>query len=192
MLSAKIGRRLDPYISKMVGVIPNRYISPNLLSVLGLMINIMAAIAFIYGRWQAAGGLILVGGLFDMLDGAVARASGKVSKFGELLDSVIDRYSDLVLLLGLIVFYARIGEVSLVLLTCIATLGTFMVPYTRAKAERFIPCCTVGLMERAERIILLAIGSIFNFMGVVLWILAILTHLTALHRVYFTWKEVGK
>ncbi|MFH1624980.1 MAG: CDP-alcohol phosphatidyltransferase family protein [Pseudomonadota bacterium] len=192
MLGGKIGHRLDPYVSKVAGGLGNNYLSPSLLTLLGLLISVLGAIALAYGRWKIAGGLILFAGAFDILDGAVARTSGKVSKFGELFDSVIDRYSDLVLLIGLIVFYSRSGNIPLVILTCATSLGTVLVPYTRAKAEIFIPRCDVGLMERAERIILLVIGAIFNLMHIILWILAILTHVTVFQRVYFTWKEVKK
>ncbi|MDY6853412.1 MAG: CDP-alcohol phosphatidyltransferase family protein [Thermodesulfobacteriota bacterium] len=190
MLSAKIGHRLDPYISKVAGIVINKYISPNLLTLLGFFINVFGAFALAYGRWKIAGGLIIVGGIFDMLDGAFARTYGKVSKFGELFDSVIDRYSDLTLLIGLIIYYANMGNIPFVILTCITSIGTVLVPYTRAKAEIFVPKCNVGLMERAERIGLLVIGALFNVMGIVLWILAILTNVTVFQRLYYTWKKV--
>lgn len=192
MISAKIGHRLDPYVSKVASVIVNKYISPNLLTFLGLTINVLGAIALAYGRWKIAGALILFGGIFDILDGAIARTSGRQSKFGELLDSVVDRYSDLIPLFGLIIFYSKIGNIQLVILTCITSLGTATIPYTRAKAETFIPSCHIGLMERGERIVLLVIGAVFNLMDTILWILAVLTHVTVVQRVYFTWKEVGK
>ena len=192
MLSAKIGHRLDPYVSKVAGVLFGKYISPNVLTSLGFLINVFGAFSFAYGRWKIAGGLILLGGVFDLFDGAFARTYGKVSKFGELFDSVIDRYSDLILFMGLIIFYTKMGSVPLVLLTCVASLGTVLVPYTRAKAELFVPKCNIGLAERAERIVLLIIGATFNVMSPVLWILAILTHITVFQRVYFIWKEVGR
>jgi CDP-diacylglycerol--glycerol-3-phosphate 3-phosphatidyltransferase len=190
MLSAKIGHRLDPYISKVAGIVINKCVSPNLLTLLGLLINVLGAVALAYGRWKIAGCLIILGGIFDMLDGAFARTYGKVSKFGELFDSVIDRYSDLILLIGLIIFYSKMGDIPLVILTCITSIGTVLVPYTRAKAEIFVPKCNVGLMERAERIGLLVIGALFNVMVIVLWILAILTNVTVFQRLYYTWKEV--
>lgn len=192
MLNARIGHRLDPYISKVARVLFAEHLSPNLLTFLGLLINIFGAVALAYGRWKIGGGLILFGGVFDILDGVIARTSGKVTKFGELLDSVIDRYSDLIILIGLIVFYSKAGNIKLVILTCITLLGTVLVSYTRAKAETIVPSCNIGLVERAERILLLFIGAVFNLMGIILWILAVLTHLTVFQRVYFTWKEVGK
>jgi len=131
-----------------------------------------------------------------MLDGVVARTFDKVTNFGGFLDSVIDRYSDLVLLIGLIIYYADNHNMHLLILTAVVSIGSILIPYTRARAEVFIPHCDVGIMERAERIILLAAGgifqSVFNIMPVVLWILAIFTHLTVFHRIYFTWKEVQK
>ncbi|MDY7033649.1 MAG: CDP-alcohol phosphatidyltransferase family protein [Thermodesulfobacteriota bacterium] len=192
MLSAKIGHRLDPYLSRIAGVFVNRYISPNLFTFMGLITNILAGVTIFFGMWTIAGCLILFGGSFDILDGALARNSGKVSRFGELLDSVIDRYSDLILLCGLIVFYSKIGDTSLVAITCIVSIGTVLIPYTRAKAEKMIPTCNIGILERAERIILLAVGALFNLMEIILWILVVLTHFTVLQRVYFVWKEIGK
>ena len=192
MLGRKIGHRLDPYVARVAGVLVRSYLSPSLLTLLGLGISLLGAFALAYGAWKIAGALILFAGVFDILDGAVARTSGKVSKFGELFDSVIDRYSDLVLLIGLIIFYSNSGNIPLVILTCATSLGTALVPYTRAKAEIFVPRCDVGLMERAERILLLVAGAMFNVMHIILWILAILTHVTVFQRVYFTWKQINE
>ncbi|MCK5254585.1 MAG: CDP-alcohol phosphatidyltransferase family protein [Deltaproteobacteria bacterium] len=197
MISSKIGHRLDSPISKLIKLIfKTNNLNPTYFTLLGLLVNIFAAAAFICGKWLVAGLLILAAGFFDMLDGAVARTFGRVTKYGGFLDSVIDRYSDLVLLIGLIIYYASNHNMHLLTLTAIVSVGTILIPYTRARAEVFIPHCDVGIMERAERIILLAAGGIiqcvFNIMPIVLWILAIFTHLTVFHRIYFTWKEAQK
>ena len=197
MISSKIGHRLDSPISKLIKLIfKTNNLNPTYFTLLGLLVNIFAAAAFICGKWLVAGLLILAAGFFDMLDGAVARTFGRVTKYGGFLDSVIDRYSDLVLLIGLIIYYASNHNMHLLTLTAIVSIGTILIPYTRARAEVFIPHCDVGIMERAERIILLAAGGIFqcvfNIMPIVLWILAIFTHLTVFHRIYFTWKEAQK
>ena len=197
MISSKIGHRLDSPLSKLIKtVFKTNNLNPTYFTLLGLFVNILAAAAFVYGKWFLAGFLVLSAGLFDMLDGAVARTCNRVTSFGGFLDSVIDRYSDLVLLIGLIIYYANNDNIQLLILTAVVSIGTILVPYSRARAEVFIPHCDVGIMERAERIILLAVGGIFqdafNVMPLVLWILAIFTHLTVFHRIYFTWKEAQK
>jgi len=197
MISSKIGHRLDSPLSKIIKLLfKTDNLNPTYFTLLGLVVNLLAAAAFINGKWLWAGFLILAAGLFDMLDGVVARTFDKVTNFGGFLDSVIDRYSDLVLLIGLIIYYADNHNMHLLILTAVVSIGTILIPYTRARAEVFIPHCDVGIMERAERIILLAAGalfqSVFHIMPVVLWILAIFTHLTVFHRIYFTWKEVQK
>ncbi len=162
-----------------------------MITLAGFLVSLFAGLAFAYGKWAWAAIFLLMGGLFDILDGAVARISGRSTVFGSFLDSVIDRYSDLALLIGLLIFYAAKNELGHVFLVCVVLSGFILVPYCRAKAELFISTCNVGLMERAERIILLFLGSIFApLMPLILWILAIFTHLTAIHRIYFTWKKI--
>jgi CDP-diacylglycerol--glycerol-3-phosphate 3-phosphatidyltransferase len=165
---------------------------PTFFTVCGLVVNLGAAGAFLYDRWRLAGVLILIAGFFDMVDGAVARRYGKVSRFGGFLDSVIDRYSDMGLLVALIIYYAVRQDLPLVVLSLLAAVGTILIPYARARAEIFLPRCNVGLMERAERILLLTVGSLFGVMPFILWILVIFTHLTVIYRIYYTWKEVEK
>ena len=197
MISSTIGHRLDSPLSRLLKVLfRTKNLNPTYFTLLGLVVNLFAAAAFIYGEWVWAGLLILTAGFFDMLDGAVARTFGKVTDFGGFLDSVIDRYSDLVLLIGLIIYYAYHQNMHLLVVTAVVSIGTILVPYSRARAEKFIPHCDVGVMERAERIILLAAGGLFQgffpIMSVVLWILAIFTHLTVFHRIYYTWNEAQK
>jgi len=197
MISSKIGHRLDFPLSRIIKLIfKTDNLNPTYFTLAGLLVNLLAAAAFVYGKWLWAGFLILAAGLFDILDGVVARTFGKVTNFGGFLDSVIDRYSDLFLLIGLIIYYAKNQDMHLLILTAVVSIGTILIPYTRARAEVFIPHCDVGIMERAERIILLAAGStfqcLFNIMPMVLWILAIFTHITVFHRIYFTLKEAQK
>jgi CDP-diacylglycerol--glycerol-3-phosphate 3-phosphatidyltransferase len=146
----------------------------------------------VFGYLKIGGILILAGGLFDILDGGLARITGKNDVFGGFFDSIVDRYSDLFLLTGLIVYYAKVGRIEYVVLSCIVTIGTVLIPYTRAKAERFLPKCNVGLIERPERIILLAMGGIFNMMPLSLGILSVLTHVTVFQRIHYSWKEMSK
>jgi len=192
MLSALLGHELDKPLAWVIKNSIVGRIHPTSLSIIGLIFNLLAAGAIISGYWKTAALLILTAGLFDMLDGATARTLRKTSPFGGFIDSVIDRYSDMSLLIALIIYYALYGNTFMVTLCTIASLGTVLIPYTRAKAEMFIDHCNVGIMERAERILLLAAGALFNLMGIALWLLAIFTHLTVFHRIYYTWREIQK
>jgi len=143
-------------------------IHPNVLTFLGLVINIAAAVLLAAGRFRAAGLVIIGAGLFDMVDGRVARETNQVTRFGGFFDSVLDRYSDLALLMGLLVYYGNIRRPFYVVLTAIVMTGSVMVSYTRARAENTIPSCKVGFMERPERVVLLIIGAFFDRMAPVL------------------------
>jgi phosphatidylglycerophosphate synthase len=133
---------------------------------------------------------VLIGaGLFDMVDGRVARETNRVTRFGGFFDSVLDRYSDLAVLVGLLVYYASISRFFYVVLTAIVMTGTVMVSYTRARAENIIPKCKVGFLERPERVVLIIIGALFNRMAQVLWIIAVLSNITVISRILFTWQE---
>jgi CDP-diacylglycerol--glycerol-3-phosphate 3-phosphatidyltransferase len=164
-------------------------IHPNVLTFLGLLINVAAAVLLASGRFRAAGLVIIGAGLFDMVDGRVARATNQVTRFGGFFDSVLDRYSDLALLMGLLVYYANINRSFYVVLTAIVMTGSVMVSYTRARAENAIPTCKVGFMERPERVVLLIIGALFDRMAPVLWVIAVLSNITVAHRMFFTWQE---
>ena len=174
-------------------------ISPNVLTLIGLVINIGAA--FLFGHANAtnsgimffyAGVVIFCAGLFDMVDGRVARRINKVTVFGSFFDSVIDRYSDVVLFFGLLVYYGRINRFRYVVLVAFVMVTSLMVSYTRARAENLIPQCKVGFMERPERIVLIIIGALFNWCGAmapVLWVLAVLSTITVAHRIVYTYQN---
>jgi len=171
-------------------------ISPNVLTFLGLVINLVAALLFGYasGENQARlfryAGLVIIGaGIFDMVDGRVARATGKVTSFGGFFDSVIDRYSDVALYFGVLVYFARANRFFYLVLTAVVMVTSVMVSYTRARAESMIGQCKVGFMERPERIVLVILGALFNRMAPVLWVIAILGNLTVVHRIVFTYKK---
>src|SRR5580692_4465529 len=164
-------------------------IHPNVLTFIGLVINIGAAWLLAVGQFRWAGAVIIGAGLFDMVDGRVARETNRVTRFGGFFDSVLDRYSDLGLLVGLLVWYGSINRPTYVVLTAVAMAGCVMVSYTRARAETEIPTCKVGFMERPERVVLMIIGALFLKMPQVLWVIAVLTNLTVVHRMIFTWQE---
>lgn len=190
MIGNRIGHRLDPYINYVLKKLFGERGNPNFFTLLGFFATLVASFFILKGFWFLAGLTIILSGLFDLFDGVVARKLGKVTAFGGFLDSVLDRYSDLFLLLALLIYYLKKGDSSLVILTSFVSIGTVLIPYTRARAEAAQIPCNIGLMERAERIILLSAGALFRWMDLVLWILAILTHFTVLQRIYYVWKKL--
>ena len=165
-------------------------IHPNVLTFLGLVINIGAAFLLASGQFRWAGVVIIGAGLFDMVDGRVARETNRVTRFGGFFDSVLDRYSDLALLMGLLVWYGSvINRPFYVVLTALVMAASVMISYTRARAENSIPKCKVGFMERPERVVLLIIGALADRMAPVLWVIAVLGNLTVVHRMVFTFQE---
>lgn len=167
-------------------------INPNVLTFFGLLVNIVAAYFLAVGSFRTAGFVIIFAGLFDMVDGRVARATNQVTRFGGFFDSVLDRYSDLALLMGLLVYYGTINRPLYVVLTAIVMAASVMISYARTRAENIIPTCKVGFMERPERVVLLIIGALFDRMAPVLWIIAILGNITVIHRMIFTWQETRR
>jgi CDP-diacylglycerol--glycerol-3-phosphate 3-phosphatidyltransferase len=133
---------------------------------------------------------MILAGLFDMLDGEVARVTRSVTRVGAFYDSVIDRYSDIILLQGLMVWYARQQRLGYVVLVGVVFMGAIMTSYTRARAESLLNSCKVGFMERPERIVLLIIGGLTDRMEAVLWVLAVLGNWTVMDRIYFTWEHL--
>jgi CDP-diacylglycerol--glycerol-3-phosphate 3-phosphatidyltransferase len=167
-------------------------IHPNVLTFIGLLINIWAAWLLAAGAFWSAGWVIIGAGIFDMVDGRVARETNQVTRFGGFFDSVMDRYSDLALLMGLLVYYASINRNLYVVLTGIVMTASVMISYTRSRAENTIPQCKVGFLERPERIVLLIIGALFDKMAPVLWVIAVLGNITVIHRMIFTWQEAKR
>jgi len=184
-----IGQTFGAIIKGIVRALALSRVHPNVLTFLGLVINIWAAVLFAQGKFRIAGIVVIGAGLFDMVDGRVARETDRVTRFGGFFDSVLDRYSDLAVLVGLLVFYASINRFFYVVLTAIVMTGTVLVSYTRARAENTIPRCKVGFLERPERVVLVIIGALFNRMAQVLWVLAILSNITVVQRMFYTWKE---
>jgi CDP-diacylglycerol---glycerol-3-phosphate 3-phosphatidyltransferase len=190
------GRTCGWLLHRIVHGLALTRISPNLLTFFGLVINGAAAVLFgLAGpdnqqRMFLYAGLTIIGaGIFDMVDGRVARATGQVTQFGAFFDSVIDRYSDLALFFGLLVYYARAGRFFYIVLVAVVMTGSVMVSYTRARAESLIGACKVGFMERPERIVLVIIGALFNRMAPVLWVIAVLSNITVIHRILFTYQQ---
>jgi CDP-diacylglycerol---glycerol-3-phosphate 3-phosphatidyltransferase len=168
-------------------------ITPNMLTLMGLVLNFVVAGLLVSGHLVAGGVMLVVAGLFDMLDGALAKITNRMSTFGAFLDSVVDRYSEAVVLLGLLLYYyfqpASTAVIEIVLIYVILV-GSMMISYARARAGSLHIQNEVGIMARPERIILLAIGLLFQTVLLlpVLWILAIGTQLTAIQRVIYVWQ----
>jgi CDP-diacylglycerol--glycerol-3-phosphate 3-phosphatidyltransferase len=191
-----VGRVCGALLDAIVRMLALTRINPNLLTVMGLVVNTYAAFLFGYAngenqrRMFLYAGLVIIGsGFFDLVDGRVARALNKVSLFGAFFDSVVDRYSDASLFFGLIVYYARGNRFFYVVLTALVMISSIMVSYARARAESLIGTCRVGFMERPERLVLLIIGALFNVMAPVLWVIAVLSTITVIHRIVYTWQR---
>jgi len=165
-------------------------LTPNAFTFLGLIVNSAAAALFAMGLFHQAAGVLFLAGFLDMADGQVARRVGLVTEFGGYLDSTLDRYSDLALYMGLVVYYTLIGRSFYMTLAAIAMASSFMVSYSRARAESLIPSCKVGFMERPERLVLLILGGAFSRMAPALWVIATISTITVIHRVVYTWQEL--
>jgi CDP-diacylglycerol--glycerol-3-phosphate 3-phosphatidyltransferase len=190
MITKAIGAGGRWLLDKIVGALAATGINPNMLTLIGLVVNFWAAVLFATGLFKTAAIVILIAGFLDMLDGQVARRQNRVTAFGAFYDSTLDRYSDMALYMGLLVYYAVNGRTSYVILGAVATAGSVMVSYARARAESLIPLCKVGFMERPERMVLLIIGGLFDRMAPVLWVIAIVSTITVIHRIVFTWQEM--
>jgi len=192
MLSNIIGKICTAILDTLVRGISKLGVGPNLLTFFGFLITILSAFYLAQGNFFYAGIVIIFSGIFDMLDGRLARITNNVTKFGAFFDSVLDRYSDMILFLALMVHYIKNQQMIYVLLSGIVMIGAIMTSYTRARAESLVPTCKVGFLERPERLVLLIIGTIFGRMAAVLWVMAVLSNLTVVHRILHTWKESSK
>jgi phosphatidylglycerophosphate synthase len=196
--TSAVGRSSKWLLYKIVHGLALTRISPNALTFIGLLINVVAGFLFGYAnaenqrRMFVYAGLVIIGaGIFDMVDGRVARATNQVTQFGGFFDSVIDRYSDVALFFGLLVYYARGNRFFYVVMVAFVMVSSVMVSYTRARAESLIPSCKAGFMERPERIVLVIIGALFNRMGPVLWVIAVLSTITVIHRIRYTYQQLS-
>jgi len=203
MLGEGIGRGAMWIINAMVRGLASLGVPPNILTTIGVSINVFCGVLFGMGEFFYAGVVLIVANIFDMLDGNVARLTGNVTKFGGFLDSSLDRLSDMVAFLGIMVFYAsNTPQHSLlnVILGGVAMIGSVMVSYTTARSESLGVKANVGFLQRPERIVLLIIGALstwdwnsevywFNRMPQVLWVLAVGSIWTLVHRMYFIWTE---
>jgi phosphatidylglycerophosphate synthase len=190
-------------INAMVRGLASAGVQPNILTAIGVCINVGCGVLFGVGEFFWAGIVLIVANVFDMLDGNVARMTGNVTRFGGFLDSTLDRVSDMVVFLGIMVFYAgNSPQHSLlnVTLAGVAMMASVLVSYTTARSEGLGVKANVGFLQRPERVVLLIIGALstwdwgstsiwFNRMPQVLWVLAVGSVWTLVHRMYYIWTE---
>jgi len=167
-------------------------IDPDTLTLAGLALNIGAAYIIATGHFLPGGLLVLVAGLCDLLDGALARFINQTSKFGALFDSLADRISEAALFFGLLVWYLLRGSAMGVVLAFAALIGSFLVSYVRARAEGLGLECKVGLFTRAERVIVLTIGLVVNQVTIALWVVVVFAYITVIQRVVYLRQQTRK
>ncbi|HEY2865729.1 MAG TPA: CDP-alcohol phosphatidyltransferase family protein [Pyrinomonadaceae bacterium] len=206
MLGASIGRGAMRIINAMVRALASAGVHPNILTTIGVCINALCGVLFGLGKFFWAGVVLIIANLFDMLDGNVARETGNVTKFGGFLDSSLDRLSDMFAFVGIMMFYAGNSVQHSILNVFLAGVGmmmSVMVSYTTARSEGLGVKANVGFVQRPERVVLLIIGALStwdwtsqnffaNRMPQVLWVLAIGSIWTLIHRMYYIWREFQK
>jgi CDP-diacylglycerol--glycerol-3-phosphate 3-phosphatidyltransferase len=167
-------------------------IHPNVLTLIGVLVNVWAAWALAVDRFVLAGVIMIGANIFDFIDGKVAHITGKQSEFGAFWDSTLDRFSDLALFTGLIWLYSSLGREGYVLVATAALIFSIMTSYARARAESLIEKCKVGFMERPERIVLFMIGAFTDRMAGVLWVILTLAVVTVANRIYYTYLVLNR
>ena len=178
-------------LESIARVLQATHISPNMLTVIGFVLALVVAYVLASGQLLWGGVLMILAAVFDAFDGTLARVSNRTSRFGAFLDSTLDRYSESVIFLGLLIHYIRTDQQTEAILVVVALVGSLMVSYTRARAEGLGLDIKSGLLTRVERVLILIVGLISGWMLVALWLLAILTNLTALQRIYAAWRLTG-
>ncbi len=194
--------RLYPIIDPITRWLVQRGVHPNAITTSGFAVTIMAGLMYGIDHVRTAGLLVLIGGAHDIFDGRVARLSGLQSKFGAFYDSVLDRISEVAIYIGLISLYNQyemsLLNIGMIYMITLAMAGSLMISYSRARAETLGLDCSVGLMQRAERIVLLGLGSlIFGLswdglvLSAIIVIFAVLTNTTAIHRILWVYRQAA-
>ena len=199
-LRAALERGLRSAVDPIINLMVERRVHPNTLSTIGFLITCSSGFFFHSHHVRTAGILILLGGIFDLFDGTVARRTGLASPFGAFYDSTLDRLSEIAVYLGLLSLYndyrLELGDVGTIYAIMLAMSGSVMISYTRARAEALGIDCTVGLMQRAERVILIGLAALMFgedgngiVLKVVIYVLAVLTNLTVVQRIWWVWRN---
>jgi len=181
-------------ITPLIQLLTRLDMHPNTLTTLGFLMSCAATYFFGVGSFRTAAILVLIAGMFDTIDGTLARDSGKVSRFGALYDSTLDRYSEVILFFGLASYFIRHDLYSSSVVVAVALGGSLMVSYIRARAEGLGFECKVGILQRPERLLLIAIGGLIHLKALVvaIWIIAVLSNITAIFRIVHVWREDQK
>jgi CDP-diacylglycerol---glycerol-3-phosphate 3-phosphatidyltransferase len=186
LISVKVGHSLDPVILSVYRFfLKSKIINPNILTVWGAAFAFGASACIAVDYLLSGAVLILISGCFDLMDGAVARSTDNVTRFGGFFDSVLDRYADLFIMLGIFVHFLRQNDFFYSVVTFVAAIGTAIIPYARARAEAASLPCKTGMLERPERLIIVLAALFFNVLDYAMIILAILTHVTAIQRIVY-------
>ena len=194
MISSKIGHRLDPVVLSLYrAILGQRTISPNVISSAGTLFGFLAAALILMGSPAAGAASLVVAGFFDILEGAMARGTGRVTRFGGFFDSVLDRYTDMAVMGAILFVYVRQGSTGYAMAAFVAVIGAALIPYARARAEAAGLSGKTGLLERPERLVLLIIGLFVPFLlNWIIIILAVLTHVTVIQRIVHVLRQTGK
>jgi len=187
MLRKSLYPKVESLLNRIAESLNNKGISPNQLTLAGLVLSFLTGCIYATGNFMLAGLVLIVASMADLLDGPLARSSDRVTKFGAFLDSTMDRYADFFLFGGLALYFAKHNEGGWFLITMGIILGSFVTSYSKARAENLIKSCHVGIFERVERIVILALGSLIPpIFPIALWVLLIGTNVTALQRIIHT------
>lgn len=191
MLTQFLRRQATGILEPIARTIRVTNISPNVLTVIGFLLTVCVSGVLAAGYLQVGGILMIAAAVFDAIDGTLARVANRTSRFGAFLDSTLDRYSEAVTFLGLLIYYTGQGNRLPTILIFATLIGSLLVSYTRARAEGLGIHIKSGLFTRVERVIVLIFGLITGWMLPVLWILALLTNFTAVQRIYTVWRITG-
>lgn len=191
MIKARFGSDFDQVVHRILPFVARIRLHPNTLTLIGVGVSALAAAAFAFDRLLLAGSLVLVSGFFDLIDGVVARAQGKVSRAGAFFDSSMDRVSDLLIFGGIVASAARSGDLLWLLVVLWALSASVMTSYVRARAEVVLPQLSVGFMERAERCVLIILGAWSGFLQPAIWLVAIGATITSIQRLIVAHREIS-
>jgi CDP-diacylglycerol--glycerol-3-phosphate 3-phosphatidyltransferase len=190
MLTDRVRQWSRGIINPIVRLVSRTGISPNGVTVIGLLLMVVVGLVLSQGYLRLAGALLIVAAFFDAIDGALARMQERVTRFGAFFDSTLDRFAEAVVFLGVLIYFLKEGASTEVILTYVTIVGSLMVSYTRARGEGLGVSIRGGLLSRLERMAILIILLLLNQLTIALWILAPLTNLTALQRIWLTWRAM--
>jgi CDP-diacylglycerol--glycerol-3-phosphate 3-phosphatidyltransferase len=191
---SRVGRDfLARPVAQLVAWLQGTPITPNILTATGFALTFLSALLLAIGYFRLGALLLFFASVFDMLDGALARATAQSSRFGAFLDSTLDRYSESATFLALAIYYLRTPATRVeVILIFVILVGSLMVSYTRARAEALNIECRAGMLQRPERVVLLIVGLLIGWLTPILWLMALLTNISAVQRIYEVYRRLAQ